>query len=53
MQDGPSGNSLFEFNAGATYHFDPNLVFNLFGGVMLPDEGDTAWAITFRTQYSF
>ena len=51
--DGPYGDSLFEIDAGATYRFNPNLVFNLFGGVMLPDEGDTAWAITFRTQYSF
>jgi hypothetical protein len=50
---GPYGDSLFEFDAGATYRFNPNLVFNLFGGVMLPDEGDLAWAITFRTQYSF
>jgi hypothetical protein len=28
-------------------------LFNLFGGVMLPDEGDMAWALVFRTQYSF
>ena len=50
---GPYGDFLIEFDAGATYRFNPNLVFNLFGGVMVPDEGDTAWAITFRTQYSF
>jgi hypothetical protein len=51
--DGPYGGSLLEFDAGATYRFNPNLVFNLFGGVMVPDSGDTAWAVTFRTQYSF
>ena len=51
--DGPYGGSLFEIDAGATYRFNPNLVFNLFGGIMLPDSGDTAWAVTFRTQYSF
>lgn len=51
--DGPYGSSLFEIDGGATYRFNPNLVFNLFGGVMLPDSGDMAWAVTFRTQYSF
>ena len=53
MQHGPYGDSMFEIDAGATYRFNPNLVFNLFGGVMIPDEGDMAWAVTFRTQYSF
>ena len=52
-QQGPYGDWVFEFDAGATYRFNPNLVFNLFGGVMTPDTGDLAWAITFRTQYSF
>ncbi len=52
-QQGPYGDSLFEIDAGATYRFNPNLVFNLFGGVMLPDKGDMAYAFTFRTQYSF
>jgi hypothetical protein len=50
---GPYGDSLFEFDAGATYRFNPNLVFNLFGGFLIPDEGDEAWAVAFRTQYSF
>jgi hypothetical protein len=50
---GPYGDSVFEFDGGATYRFNPNLVFNLFGGVLLPDEGDLAWAVTFRTNYSF
>jgi len=52
-QDGPYGSSLFEIDGGATYRFNPNLVFNLFGGVMIPDDGDLAYALTFRTQYSF
>jgi hypothetical protein len=51
--EGPYGDALFEIDAGATYRFNPNLVFNLFGGVMIPDEDDLAWALTFRTQYSF
>jgi hypothetical protein len=50
---GVYGDSLFEIDAGASYRFNPNLVFNLFGGFMLPDEGDEAWAVAFRTQYSF
>jgi hypothetical protein len=51
--EGPYGDSLFEFDAGATYRFNPNLVFNLFAGFMIPDSGDEAWALAFRTQYSF
>jgi hypothetical protein len=50
---GPYGDNLFEFDAGATYRFNPNLVFNLFGGFLIPDSGDEAWAVAFRTQYSF
>jgi hypothetical protein len=52
-QDGPYGESMFEFDAGATYRFNPNLVFNLFAGFMVPDSGDEAWAVAFRTQYAF
>jgi predicted porin len=51
--EGPYGDSLFEFDAGATYRFNPNLVFNLFAGFLIPDSGDEAWAVAFRTQYSF
>jgi len=51
--DGVYGSSLFEIDGGATYRFNPNLVFNLFGGVMFPDSGDMAWAMAFRTQFSF
>ena len=50
---GPYGDFVIEIDGGATYRFNPNLVFNLFGGVLFPDSGDTAWAVTFRTQYSF
>jgi hypothetical protein len=52
-QQGPYGDALFEIDAGATYRFNPNLVFNLFGGFLIPDAGDEAWAVAFRTQYSF
>jgi hypothetical protein len=52
-QVGPYGDFLFEIDAGAAYRFNPNLVFNLFGGFLIPDSGDEAWAVAFRTQYSF
>jgi hypothetical protein len=52
-QAGPYGDFVIEVDGGATYRFNPNLVFNLFGGVMFPDQDDLAWAVTFRTQYSF
>jgi hypothetical protein len=52
-QQGPYGDYVIEVDAGATYRFNPNLVFNLFGGVLFPDQDDLAWAVTFRTQYSF
>jgi hypothetical protein len=52
-QAGPYGDFVIEIDAGATYRFNPNLVFNLFGGALFPDDGDMAWAVTFRTQYSF
>jgi hypothetical protein len=50
---GPYGDNLIEVDAGAVYRFNPNLVFTLFAGAMFPDTGDTAWAATFRTQFSF
>jgi hypothetical protein len=52
-QAGPYGDYLIEVDGGVVYRFNPNLVFNLFAGGMFPDQGDTAWAATFRTQYSF
>jgi hypothetical protein len=51
--DGPYGSWAFEADAGATYRFNPNLTFRLFGGFIEPDQGDFAWAVAFRTQYSF
>ena len=52
-QAGPYGDWAFEFDGGATYRFNPNLTFRVFGGVIEPDSGDLAWAVAFRTQYSF
>jgi hypothetical protein len=50
---GPFGDALFEIDAGATYRFNANLVFDLFGGYLVPDAGDNAWGLAFRTQYQF
>ncbi len=50
---GPYGDWLIEIDGGATYRFNPNVVFNLFGGFLIPDSGDEAWAVAFRTMYSF
>jgi hypothetical protein len=52
-QSGPYGDWLIEVDGGVVYRFNPNLVFTLFAGGLFPDQGDTAWAATFRTQYSF
>lgn len=50
---GPYGDNLIEIDGGATYRFNPNLTLNLFGGYLLPDKGDSAWAFAWRTQYAF
>jgi hypothetical protein len=50
---GPYGDSLFEIDTGANYRFNPNLIFNLFAGFLVPESGDDGWAVAFRTQYSF
>jgi hypothetical protein len=52
-QDGPYGTWAFEADAGMVYRFNPNLQFKLFVWFIEPDKGDFAWAVTFRTQYSF
>jgi hypothetical protein len=51
--NGPYGKYAIEFDAGAVYRFNPNLQFKVFGGVIEPETGDFAWAVTFRTQYAF
>lgn len=50
---GPYGDSLFEIDAGVTYRFNPNVVMNLFAGYLIPDQGDNAWAVAWRTQFGF
>ncbi len=50
---GVYGDWVVEFDAGAVYRYNPNLTLSLIGGVAVPDQGDTAWGLTFRTQFSF
>jgi predicted porin len=47
------GDNAIELDAGLNYRFNPNVVFNLFAGYIFPDTGDNAYALAFRTQYSF
>jgi hypothetical protein len=50
---GPYGDNLFEIDAGLNYRFNPNVVMNLFAGYLIPDKGDNAWAVAWRTQFGF
>jgi hypothetical protein len=47
------GASVVEIDAGLTYRFNPNTVMNLFAAYGLPDSGDDAWGVLWRTQFSF
>jgi hypothetical protein len=51
--DGVWGEYAIEFDAGVNYRFNPNVVLNLIGGYIIGDQGDDAWGVAFRTQYSF
>jgi len=50
---GPYGDNLFEIDAGLNYRFNPNVIMNLFAGYLIPDKGDNAWAVAWRTQFGF
>jgi predicted porin len=50
---GPYGDNLVEIDAGANYKFNANLLLQLFGGYLIPDKGDSAWALAWRTVYNF
>ena len=51
--DGVWGGYAIELDAGVTYRFNPNVTVNLIGGYIIPDSGDDAWGVAFRTQYAF
>jgi hypothetical protein len=50
---GVYGDNLIEIDGGLLYRFNPNLTLNVFGGYLIPDSGDSAWAFAWRTQYAF
>ncbi len=50
---GVYGDHAVEFDAGANYRYNANLTLNLLGGYVVPDQGDDAWGVLFRTQFSF
>jgi hypothetical protein len=50
---GVYGDWVFEFDAGVVWRYNPNLTISLLAGYAVPDEGDDAWGLTFRTQFSF
>jgi predicted porin len=47
------GDSAFTLDAGINYRFNPNLSIQGRAGYVLPDTGDNAWGLAFRTQFSF
>ncbi len=47
------GDYVIEVDAGIIYRFNPNLTISGLAGYMSPDQNDPAWAVAFRTQYSF
>jgi predicted porin len=47
------GDSAFTFDVGINYRFNPNLVIQGRAGYVIPDSGDDAWGLAFRTQFSF
>lgn len=52
--DSPAwGSGVIEIDAGLTYRFNPNVTMNVFGGYMIPDQGDSAWGLVWRTVYAF
>jgi hypothetical protein len=47
------GDNAFTLDAGINYRFNPNLVIQGRAGYVVPDTGDNAWGLAFRTQFSF
>ncbi len=47
------GSSLVELDAGALYTYNPQLSFQFIAGYLIPDKGDDAWGLSFRTRFAF
>jgi hypothetical protein len=50
---GTFGNHLVELDAAAFYQYNPNLLFTLLVGYVVPDLENNAWGIGFRTRFLF
>lgn len=50
---GVYGDRVLEWDAGLIYRYTPNLTFTAIAGYVVPDTGDNAWALAFRTQFRF
>jgi len=47
------GNYLVELDAAVFYQYNPNLLFTLLVGYVIPDVENNAWGIGFRTRFLF
>lgn len=47
------GDHVFTVDVGAYYQLNANLSIRALAGYLIPDKGDDAWGLVFRTQYSF
>lgn len=47
------GDSVFELDAGVMHRFNSNVTMNLLAGYLIPDKGDSAWGIAWRTVFGF
>ncbi len=47
------GSNVFEIDGGIIYKFNANLTITGIAGYLIPDSGDNAWALAFRTQFAF
>jgi hypothetical protein len=50
---GVYGDHLIELDAGAIWRYNPNLTISGLFGYVIPDVGDDAYGLVFRTQFSF
>ncbi len=50
---GVYGDHAVELDAGALYTYNANLSIQLIAGYVLPDRGDDAWGVTWRTRFAF
>lgn len=51
--NGIFGDHVHEFDAGLTYTYNANLSFQGIAGYVIPEKGDDAWGVWFRTRFVF